>query len=112
MTEQTFPSITAEASRSSQEAGVALKIQESNFEINLFISSAELGSLDGLPTWLQGSAQIGTVNGIPAYWSVEDGVLSILVGADDEVWDFGIWLKEQLLSDIRAEVSRALGADA
>lgn len=86
-----------------------LKIQENNWEINVWMTEEELARVPGTRTarWDEhGSIQLGECAGSPAFWSCEDGKLSILVGADDETWDFGVTLPESVIDEVMAEIER------
>lgn len=56
---------------------------------------------------MSGSLRIGSSAGAPAWWSVEQdetGMLSILIGADDESWDIAILLPLDTIDEIIREV--------
>jgi len=52
------------------------------------------------------SIQLGLCAGAPAFWSCENDNLSILVGRDDECWEFGVTLPEEIIDDVIAEIKR------
>jgi hypothetical protein len=62
----------------------------------------------------RGSLQIGRSGDAPAFWSSDSEHLSILIGHDDESWDFGVMLPRRTLEDILSEIraEQALAADA
>jgi hypothetical protein len=54
----------------------------------------------------RGSLKIGESAGDSAFWCCSDGILSILVGQDDETWDFGVSMPEGIIDDMIAEIQR------
>ena len=92
---------------------VAIKIQDQGYELNVLIPPAEVPLLEKVARseWLSGTVKIGTSAGCPTYWSCDSGVVSVLVGSDDECWDFGVWFEqarfEQILKDVRNRVGGA-----
>jgi hypothetical protein len=88
-----------------------LKIQEGDWEINVWMTEDELARVPNARTarWGErGSIQLGECAGSPTFWSCEDGKLSILVGTDDETWDFGVTLPESILDEVMAEIKREI----
>ena len=56
---------------------------------------------------MSGSLRIGSSAGAPAWWSVEEdetGMLSILIGSDDESWGIAILLPLDTIDEIVREV--------
>jgi hypothetical protein len=87
----------------------ALKISDHRCELNVWMTSADLALVSGvrLARWSErGSIRIGKSANSQAFWSCEDGSLSILIGHDDETYDFGITVPEVVLNDILEEISR------
>jgi hypothetical protein len=87
----------------------ALKLQGPDWELNLWMTEHDLMLVNSVRTarWSErGSIKIGKFAGTSALWSCEDGKVSILVGSDDECWDLGIWMPEQVIDEIMAEIER------
>jgi hypothetical protein len=88
------------------EPAVALKIQGPMFELNVLIRLDELDALERVSSadWdRRGSLQIGRCGSAPVFWSSDTESLSILVGHDDESWDFGVTLPRRTLEAILSE---------
>jgi hypothetical protein len=49
---------------------------------------------------------IGKCAEVQTCWSCDEGHLSILVGEDDECWQFGVMMPESEIDNIIAEVKR------
>ena len=92
-------------------AAVGLKLQHSNYEINLLIAYDEIQKLSALSNWEPGAVQIGSAAGAAAFWSNDSGNVSIFVGTDDENWDFGVWISEAELLEIIDQVEQVSGGD-
>jgi hypothetical protein len=87
----------------------SLKIQGPDWELNVLMAKAELALIPSVrfASWSErGSLRIGTSANSQAFWSFEDGNLSILIGHDDETWDFGVTVPEAVLDDIITEIGR------
>ncbi len=87
--------------------GFGIKIQAGVFELNVSMSIEELQMLPDIKNahWEdRSSLRIGSSAGSPAWWSCDEGVLSILVGEDDEYWDFGVTLPVAVVDDILADI--------
>ncbi len=98
--------------------GFVIKIQADTFELNLWLSTEEKQNLLRLgdACWEdRTSLRIGRAAGSPAWWSCDEGQISILVGEDDECWDFGvrvpISVAGDILADMEAQGSRAERVD-
>ena len=86
-----------------------LTIQEDAWEISIWLTEDELARVPNTKTarWDErGSIQLGRCAGASTFWSCEDGKLTILVGADDETWDFGLTLPETILDEVMVEIGR------
>ena len=89
--------------------GFGIKIQAGACELNLWLTAEEMQMLpDGRNArWeSRSSFRIGRSAGSPAWWSCDEGHLSMLVGEDDECWDFGVTLPVAVVGDILAEVRK------
>jgi len=74
---------------------VAVKLQSDAAELNIWLTFSDIDAiLRGIPSG-QGVRALaaGTAAEAQAFWALEpDGQLSIVVGHDDETWDFGVTL--------------------
>ena len=90
-------------------ATYTLKLQRPDLETNVWVTEAELALISNVKAahWSERtSLKIGTCAGMQVFWSCENGYLSILVGEDDETWDFGLWIPETEIDNIIAEIER------
>ncbi len=77
------------------------------WEINIWMTKAEIKMIPNVRTarWSERTClHIGKCTGVQTCWSCEDGNLSILVGHDDECWQFGIIIPESELDNIIAKI--------
>lgn len=84
-----------------------LKISANDWEINISMTEAELKLIPQARNarWdNRTSLKIGTCSGIQTFWSCDENGLSILVGSDDECWDFGVTIPEEEIDNIIAEI--------
>ena len=87
--------------------GFFIKLQGLDCELNVVVSDKELAEIRrvGSARWSdRKSLRAGECLGAPTFWSCEDGHLSVLVGADDETWEAGIFLPDSVLTDLIAEI--------
>lgn len=85
-----------------------VKIASDLLEINVIISNTEIIKLSEVKqtNWNSGALQIGTVAGVRAYWcNSGDNMISILIGNDDQTWDIGLRLPENIISMIYDEIN-------
>ena len=86
-----------------------IKLQAADCEVNITASARELEELRGVSgaRWLnRRSLRAGRCLDAPAYWSCEQGRLSVLVGPDDEFWEVGFSAPESLVDALLAEIER------
>jgi hypothetical protein len=86
-----------------------IKLQGSDCEVNVTVSASELDELRAVrdATWLdRRSLRAGDCLGSPAFWSREEGRLSVLVGQDSEVWEVGFSAPESLIDALLVEIER------
>ena len=86
---------------------LSLKLQAQNWELNVLMTEPELALIYSvqIANWNErSSVKIGQSAGNPAFWSCENGSLSILIGQDDESWDFGVTMPATIINDIIAEI--------
>jgi hypothetical protein len=66
-----------------------VKLQDHAWELNVHAWLADLRKLTGIQdaNWREGrSLRTGTCADAPVWWCEQDGQVTILVGADDQVW--------------------------
>lgn len=102
-------SITAgEGALENGDRALVLRIHTNMLELNVWIAEHEIALLQRVQcaSWdARGSLRIGRSANSPVFWSTTDTELSILVGHDDETWDFGLRLPLSALQQILAEVA-------
>jgi hypothetical protein len=79
-------------------------------ELNVYASPADRAALSSIreARWnARASVRLGSVFGLPAWWSVEDGELTILVGSDDETWDVAFTLPASVLDELERQWTAA-----
>ncbi len=108
--------ISVEASRSTAPDGfgVLAKISGQEFELNVWIHDSEVEQLKSVrhASWNdRASVQIGQSAGRPAFWCSDDSQVSILVGDDDETWDFSAIIPLKTFDQLLAAVTREIGSD-
>jgi hypothetical protein len=84
-----------------------LKIQNNNsWEINIRVNKEELLLIPNIKFARDDrtTLKIGTCVDAPVFWSCENGYLSLLIGSDDECWDFGVFLPENEFENIISEL--------
>lgn len=86
--------------------GLSLKIQGDSYEINVWFREEEIEKLKQVKNkaWESGSLQIGKCANNDVYWACDNGNISVLVGNDDEVWDFGVFIPEYMIDEILNEI--------
>jgi hypothetical protein len=108
-------SISVGKARLGQLPGFAIKIQTLQCELNIWIKADEVALLHQVKAarWdSRGSLNIGSSAGVPVFWSSEDDTLSILVGHDDETWDFGLILPIHIINEIISNIETEQSAGA
>lgn len=86
-----------------------LKIQTETWEMNIMMNKKELEQIKEVYSARWGNRtclKIGSCAGAATFWSCEEDGLSILVGSDDECWDFGVLVPKSEIDNIIAEVER------
>jgi hypothetical protein len=82
------------------------------FSMSLWIRRDELALFARVPTAVwdeRGAVQIGVSAGARAFWCTRAETVSILVGHDDETWDFGVELPIALFHEIVDALERYSG---
>ncbi len=94
------------------QSEIGIKLQGFEFELNVSIPREHIARLRELPRWESGALPIGTVSGVTAFWSCDDHRVSVLVGPDDQCWEFGVWFDESTLARILEDAEGALAPAA
>lgn len=92
-------SVTAEVGVDASGPCILLKIGCMLFEANIWIPSQDLARLSEVheASWPGGSIRIGSSAGSPAFWSSgKDEPITVLIGVDDEAWDVGLTLPQEV----------------
>lgn len=88
-----------------------LKIRSDDYwELNISLNDEELNSVPNIinSSWNERSSlKIGKCLGSPTFWSYENENLSILVGKDDETWEFGVNIKGKFVKYLLEEIENA-----
>ncbi len=87
--------------------GFGIKIQADTFELNISMTTEEMHMLPEVRNarWEdRASLQLGESTGSHAWWSCDEEYVSILIGEDDECWDFGVKLPISMVGDILADL--------
>ena len=74
-----------------------MKIQAQDWELNVYLSEQELSALDHIrfADWnMRQSIRAGVSANASVFWAYDkdNGMVSILVGHDDETWDIAVML--------------------
>lgn len=78
-------------SDATESPGTFLTIQTSMCERNVWMTREDLQMLPSVreARWdNRSSIKIGTSAGAPVFWSCDDQALAVLVGTDDETWEY------------------------
>ncbi len=105
-------SISVEEGVDDSEPYYAIKIGHAVFELNVYVERTELPLFSRVPAadWDQrGSVRIGRSAGALAFWSTKGDTVSILVGRDDETWDFAVGIPMQSFVEIMRELGQVSG---
>ena len=98
--------VTVTVSLDQAESRSSIKLQGQGWELNVHLDSREVSRLPDITqcSWQKRQAlRIGKSGSSDVFWSVDDGELAILVGHDDETWDFGVFVPQSVLDAIIAE---------
>jgi hypothetical protein len=101
------PEVTVEVF---DDGGCLIKLSATDWELNISVPAVEVPILRRVQSspWLPGSVRIGTSAGSPTFWSAEaDGRVSVLVGHDDQTWDFGVSFPIAVLHEVQREIKPA-----
>jgi hypothetical protein len=103
-------SISAE--RAAHPYTLQLKLGHDACEINVWVKHDELGLLPRVlhADWgRRGSMRIGTSAGTPVFRSCDGELVFIMVGHDDETWDFGVTIPQAVFVEVIAEMQAVGG---
>src|SRR5690242_12199356 len=84
-----------------------LKISSDNWELNILLTKNELLKIPEVVNarWSERTClKLGDCLGAPTWWSFEDEGLSILVGFDEECWEFGVIMPRSVLEALFNEI--------
>ena len=101
--------VAATASRKGRDVSYTLTLEAEVFEVNIHIPGEEADELKLVASsrWEDGSMQIGESAGVPVFWSTDDGMVAILIGADDENWDIALSVPVQVMDSIIGAIAAA-----
>ena len=88
---------------------VAFKFACDLFELNVRVPQSELGALGAAAhrSWVTGSLRAGASAESPVFWSAgEPGRVAIMVGPDDETWDFSVEVPAASLAQALQDAER------
>lgn len=84
-----------------------LKISSANWELNILLSKDELSKIPDVVNarWENRNClRLGDCLGASTWWSLEEHGLSILVGFDEESWQFGVTMPHSVLQNLFSEI--------
>ena len=96
-------SVSASEGRIEEEVAAVVTLSGDQWELNVWLNAAEIKELPNArdARWdNRTSLTLGRSSGIPVHWSCEGGALAVLVGHDDEAWQFCAMLPEEQLDEI------------
>lgn len=88
---------------------VAVKLQTETWELNIRAPAADLVRLRGIEdaAWeARRSLAVGTCADASVYWAMSEGQVMILVGHDDETWDFAVTVPLATVHEIASLAER------
>lgn len=87
---------------------VAVKFQSETWEVNFRATPGELARLEDIHSadWTaRRSRQVGESSGSRVYWSASTETATIMIGHDDETWDFAVQVPLSYVDRIVAAVA-------
>ena len=105
-------SVSSSEARIDDRRAVVVQLGGDHWELNVWLLESEVGQLPGVreARWDDRSClTLGISAGVPVHWTCDGGGLSILVGQDDESWQFGATVPEEQLDEICVAAVKALG---
>lgn len=98
--------VTVEARNDAGSPGF-VKLQGETWELNIWATTDEFWKLADIEKtdWSQRrTLKVGTCAGAPVWWNERDGMVSILIGEDDESWDLGVTVPLGTVHELLAEL--------
>lgn len=92
--------------------GVSVKLVAADWELNVWFSAAEVARFHDFEPgrWDdRASVRLGQSAGSPVFWSRDQDGVAIMVGRDDETWDFSVLVSGATLDVMRRAVATELG---
>jgi hypothetical protein len=92
------------------DGGLVVKLQSEALEVNIWASSEELLRLGGIrkADWdARASIEAGRCAGAPAFWCSDGRTATVLIGADDELWDIAATVPLNVVDQIVSAVASA-----
>jgi|SRR3954470_208355 hypothetical protein len=93
----------ADATPGQQRFTKTISIAADLWELNIWLTNDDIAALKARRpgSWAdRKSLRSGTSAGASVFWSIDDGQLTIVVGEDDETWDFALTLPESTLTAV------------
>jgi hypothetical protein len=102
-------SVTVTKEGKGKAASYQIKLGADVFEVNVRVPADDVHELKlvASSTWEEGSMQIGESAGAPVFWSCDDGMVAILIGEDDEMWDVALSVPVEVMEQIIGAVAQA-----
>jgi hypothetical protein len=94
---------------SDSEAGLTVKLQTDDWEVNFRASADDLLRLSDIRSadWSdRRSIQVGESAGAPVFWAITNDHASVMIGHDDETWDIAVALPFGVVDEIVREAQR------
>ena len=101
-------SVTVEAGADDDDLG-SVRLESEGWALAIWATTPDLRKLADIEEtdWDQRrTLKVGTCANAPAWWSERDGTVSILVGDDDEAYDFLVSVPLSTVHEILAELDR------
>jgi hypothetical protein len=91
------------------EPQIVVKLQTDAFELNVHVRPVEVPRFELVASkpWSKGSIRIGECAGSPVFWCVDESgskYVSVLVGRDDQLWDFAILLPPDSIDVVQRNI--------
>ncbi|MGN6610081.1 MAG: hypothetical protein ACTHMS_24120 [Jatrophihabitans sp.] len=89
------------------DVGVCAKLSAESWELNIWARAADYAQLGNIrdASWDdRSSLKVGTSAGADVFWVSDERGVSILVGQDDETWDFAVTVPEHIVQRLHQQV--------
>ncbi|ABB07153.1 hypothetical protein [Burkholderia lata] len=83
---------------------VLIKFSAPVVELNVYVSIVDVGKIIHFGRRGSDYALVGESANSSVHWKREDGDVYVLVGEDQEVWDFSIVINDDLLDQVISEI--------